>query len=132
MGKRKFVDEATAASFAAVEYAEMAFQAFEFARMSLPRHVVDYNDPNLMAVRSMMLAAVGEAYRRLFMWSTVTIDDDVRRRAKELAMRRFLGERHEIMSNLSTRGEMPGMWMDDDEKAFRDEIAALMEQEDKP
>lgn len=128
MGAKK-VDEATAAAFAGVEYAEMAFQAFEFARTALPRHVVSHDDPNLMAVRSMLVANVGEAYRRLFMWSTVHVDETVRRRAKELAMRRFLASNHEIMSHLHVRGEMPGGWLDDDEKQFRDEIAALMDAE---
>lgn len=125
----KFVDKAVEAAFAGVEYAEMAFQAFEFARMSLPRHNNLQSDPAMMAVRDKLTANLGEQYRRLFMWSTITVDDEVRKRAKELAMRRFLAENIEVMPYLSVRGEMPGGWMSTDEQQFRDEVAALIERE---
>jgi len=122
------IDGAVAAAFAGVEHAEMACQAFEFAAGTLPM----YPAVDVSVVRNALAANLAEQYRRLFMWSTFTVDDEARGRAKELAMRRFLAHDVSIMGYLDRQGMGPGSWFDDDEKAFRDEIAALVASEVGP
>jgi hypothetical protein len=119
------INEAEAAALARVEYLEMALEALSFIWNAVPQCPQDAYEE----LRRALLAKKSLAYEILFMWGTVTLNEETRRRAKELAMRRFLREGRSIMYLLDERGWSPGSWLSDDEKQFRDEIATLMEGE---
>lgn len=126
---RNYIAEATAAAFAFVDYAEMARDAFIFAYGTIPEYYRKGMDGAYSAIAGALSAQVAEASRRVFMWGTLTIDDDVRARAKELAMRKFLHDNAYIMGYLDPRGGEIGSWLSDEERGFRDQIKALTDKE---
>ena len=128
--ERDYIGEANAAALANVLYAEGARDAFVYAYSTIPDWLRRGTDGAYSAIAGALAGQVAEAYKRFFMWGILTIDEELREKARELAMRKFLHSQAHIMHHLEDNGEMPGSWLHEEEKAFRDQIAALMAQEE--
>lgn len=128
-GDKDYFAMAMASSLAFAEYAEMAFNAFIFAYSTIPDYRRRGIENAYSAIAGALSAQTAEAYKRVFMWSTVSMDEEIRAKAKELAMRKFLTDHSHIMHFMSENGETPGSWLSDDEKGFRDQIATVMKLE---
>jgi hypothetical protein len=125
------LDDAAAAALAQVEYWDMVHEALTFVQHALANRYVQEE-----AVRDAASRLFGEIYkhkndawRNLFMWSTLTTGE-TRRQAKRLAMQRFLGENMNLTQYLNRQGRFDGAgWLHEDELKLRDEVRRLMKKE---
>lgn len=120
---KSMTDQAVIAAFAGVELVEHKIQAFQYATQGLRTKQVrnEALETALRVVWAELCHECNEAYRKVFMWSTV-VPDKARAEAKKLALERFLTESHQIMQYLYPDGAHPSMWASKDQERFRKEI----------
>lgn len=116
-------DKAVIAAFAGAELAEHKLQAFQYATQGLRQNKSRSQsfESALGVVWGALCDEANEAYRKVFMWSTL-VPDKARAKAKKLALQRFLTESHAIMQYLYPDGAHPSMWASKDQERFRKEI----------
>lgn len=126
MEQKNYVDEALAIALARVQLAQSRIHALLYALEGIPEHERKGVDAATDKLYGALVGQENEAYRKLFMLAHLGTDQD-RLRAAELALERYLSDSTAIMSLLRIHNGPTYGWFAEEEKRFREDIAARAE-----
>lgn len=82
-------------------------------------------------LRAALIEQELDEWRSMLMWA-ITLTPDEQERIKVAVYDRFIGEKAGVSHWLSETGETPGMWLEADDKAFRDMAQRAFAPQEQP
>ena len=126
--KRQFVKEVIENKLSKIDELENAISSLIYIKGLIndkrPSREPTKLEESFEAIMNHIFRKMSENYRDLFMFSTISKDEELINRAKKKAFERFFKENSEIMTHLGFDGAHPSEL----ERAFRKELESLKEE----
>ncbi len=126
--KRQFVKEVIENKLSKIEELENAISSLIYIKGLItdkrPSREPTKLEENFETIMDHVFRKMSDNYRDLFMFSTISKDKELIKRAKKKAFERFFKENSEIMNHLGFNGAYPSEL----EKKFRKELESLKEE----